>query len=248
MLPLRDDNPTTLTPIITLGLIGANLLVFLWQLSWGLQASALAYGLIPAELVHAADIEFLLRSRFEGTETLVRNLDPAALTIVTSMFLHGSWLHVLGNMWWLWIFGNNIEDRLGHGRFIVFYVVCGVAAAAAQVAMGADSRTPMVGASGALSGVLGAYLVAYPHSRVFCLTTFFIIGTVELPAKLVLGFWFALQIFNGLVSLGPSVSGGGVAYAAHVGGFIAGWILIRLMEPSSSGPTRWRERPDFMDR
>ncbi len=244
MLPLRDENPTHSTPVLTLGLIVANLGVFALQLSVGLSVSAFAWGLIPAELVHHADR--LYGSRLTGVA--ISNLDPAWLTVVTSMFMHGSFLHILSNMWFLWIFGNNVEDHLGRARFLLFYLLCGAGAAAAQVLAGPASAIPMVGASGALAGVMGAYLVLFPRSRILCLTTIFIITTVELPAVLVLGFWFLLQVFNSLVQMGPRTPGGGVAYAAHVGGFVVGWVLIRLFtRPHPHRAHGHTRRPDSTD-
>jgi membrane associated rhomboid family serine protease len=248
MIPLRDENPTYSTPVVTIALIVANVAVFLYQLSLGLNLSVFAYGLIPAELVHNANEVYAGRRLGLPPGVGLRNVDPAWMTVFTSMFMHGGWLHIIGNMWYLRIFGNNVEDAMGKGKFILFYLLCGIGAAAAQTALGPDSQIPMVGASGALAGVLGAYLVIFPGSRVLCLITTFVITTVELPAFLVLGFWFVLQVISGLGALG--VKTGGVAYAAHVGGFALGWILVRFFHVPRHAPRRGRYReepPEYTD-
>ncbi len=211
MIPIRDDNPTTITPVVTVGLIAVNVLVFLYQLSLGGQGGAFVtvFGAVPSALF--------------GGESL--SPVPATLTVFTSMFLHGGVMHVGGNMLYLWIFGNNIEDVMGHGRFIVFYALCGVAAAYAHAVTAPDSLVPMIGASGAISGVLGAYLLLFPRARVLTLIPFGIFTRMDyIPAAWVLGFWIILQFLNGTLSLGRG--GGGVAWFAHVGGFLAGMALI----------------------
>jgi membrane associated rhomboid family serine protease len=199
MIPLRDVIPSRRTPIVTIAVIVVNTAVFLHEQALGEAALA----------------------RFVQAFALV----PSALrpeTFVTSMFLHGGWLHLLGNMLYLWIFGDNVEDRLGHGRFVVFYVMCGFVAAFAQVAAGPGSHVPIVGASGAIAGVLGAYFVLFPRSRVLTLVPIiFIIRIVEIPAVYLLGFWFLLQILGGLETSGAA-NVGGVAFWAHVAGFVAG--------------------------
>jgi len=216
MIPLRDDNPIRSRPIVTVALIVLCTLVFLWQLSLsanGQQQAAYLFGLIPAVLFGNAQLE--------------GQWIPAGATIVTSMFLHGGWLHLIGNMLYLWIFGDNIEDRLGRGRFVVFYLLCGAVAALGQGVADPRSEVPMIGASGAISGVLGAYLVLYPRAKVLVLLPLLIfVTTVRVPALVVLGIWFAGQLLSSLVAA-PG-SGGGVAFAAHVGGFVAGVVLIRL--------------------
>jgi membrane associated rhomboid family serine protease len=219
MIPLHDDNPTTLLPVITVGLIAACVLVFFWQVSLGAQGFETAVyrlGLIPSALL--------------AGKQLPAELAPVTptLTVLTSMFLHGGWMHLIGNMLYLWIFGNNVEDAMGHVRFVVFYLLCGVAAALAQSLPNPDSDIPMVGASGAISGVLGAYLLLYPHARVLVLIPLGLYTRlVRLPALWVLGFWFVLQ----LVSTALAESGrGGVAFGAHIGGFIAGLALIPLFK------------------
>ncbi len=218
MIPLRDDNPTTLKPGITIGLIALCTRVFFWQLSLGVHAEAMsqALGVMPAALFgkQAPPPEFMQV--------------PAVLTVVTSMFLHGGWMHLIGNMLYLWIFGNNVEDAMGHGRFVVFYLVCGVAAVLAQALPAPDSTIPMIGASGAISGVLGAYLLLYPHARVLVLIPFgYFSRMVYLPAMVVLGFWFLLQFISILLA-DPNQPG--VAFGAHAGGFVAGMLLIPLFK------------------
>lgn len=219
MIPLRDDNPTTISPIVTVGLIVACSAVFLWQVSLGpagFERIMYSLGLIPAVLFGQVHLPPELKSI------------PAGLTIFSSMFLHGGWLHLIGNMLYLWIFGNNIEDAMGHVRFIVFYVLCGVGAALAQAVFESSAQIPMVGASGAISGVLGAYLLLYPHARVQVLVPLgFIMHMMSLPALLVLGFWFVLQLIN---STAASAGEGGTAWFAHVGGFVAGMVLIPLFK------------------
>jgi len=204
-IPLRDDNPTRRTPYVTLALIAANVLVFaLGALSApGLQGSALRFGAIPYEITH-----------FRSLDAAVRVAPPLAL--LTSLFVHGSLFHLLGNMLYLWIFGNNVEDFLGRFRFILFYFACGLAAGLTQIAATPASRVPMIGASGAIAGVLGAYWLLFPGARVDTLVLVFI---VPIPAGFVLGLWFVLQVLN--IGLG-----GGVAWFAHVGGFLAGLGLI----------------------
>ncbi|KPK40808.1 MAG: hypothetical protein AMJ69_00960 [Gammaproteobacteria bacterium SG8_47] len=217
MIPLHDDNPTELTPFVTVATIAACVLVFLWQLSLGptQQLATLAFGVIPAVLF---DIRQL------PTELAVI---PAELSVLTSMFLHGGWGHLLGNMLYLWIFGNNVEDAMGHVRFVLFYVLCGVAAVFAQALPNPESTIPMIGASGAISGVLGAYLLLYPHARVLVVIPLgFIFHTVRLKAGWVLGFWFVLQLINSLFA----GEGPGVAWYAHLGGFVAGVMLIPLFK------------------
>ena len=214
MIPLRDDNPTSITPFITIGFIAACILVFLYQVllgGRGGQIFVLQFGAIPAVLF--------------GDKFLPRDMVaiPASFSLITSMFLHGGFMHLGGNMLYLWIFGNNIEDVMGHRRFIAFYLICGIIAAMTHAFLNPGSEIPMVGASGAISGVLGAYLLLFPRAQVLVLIPLgFFMYTVNIPAGLVLGFWFLLQFFNSAVSSG----GGGVAWFAHIGGFIAGMALI----------------------
>jgi membrane associated rhomboid family serine protease len=238
MIPLRDENPFHRTPVVTIALIVANIVVFLWQLSIGVSQSSTVYGLVPAALLNQeVPLALFQRLRYPP-EALQYNFKPAWVTVFTSMFMHGGIMHILSNMWFLWLFGNNVEDRMGRGKFILFYLLCGIAAAGAQVMMGPTSPIPMIGASGAVAGVLGAYLFLFPGSRIICLTVTFIITTIELPAWVVLSLWFVIEFVRGLMELGVE-RGGGVAYAAHVGGFLCGWLLIRLFaEPGRRPPPR----------
>jgi membrane associated rhomboid family serine protease len=222
MIPIRDENPTTITPIVTVSLIVINTAVFVYQMSLGAAGNAFvaAFGAVPSALF--------------GGESM--SAVPPSVTLVTAMFLHGGIMHLVGNMLYLWIFGNNIEDMMGHGRFLFFYLICGVAAAYAHAVTDPTSGVPMIGASGAISGVLGAYLLLFPRARVLTWIPLGVFSRLEyIPAAWVLGFWIVLQFLNGTVSLGRS--GGGVAWFAHVGGFIAGMALIYLF-------IRRKPRPD----
>jgi membrane associated rhomboid family serine protease len=219
LIPLRDTIPSRTAPVVTVALIAVNVIVFLHEAALGpyLERFVFAYGLVPRRLVF-----------WPGAP-----LDPARfLPLVTSMFWHGGWLHLLGNMLYLWIFGDNVEDKLGHLRYLIFYLAAGVAAALTQVALDPTSVLPTVGASGAIAGVLGAYLISYPRARVLTLVPIFIFPWfVEIPAFAYLIFWFLLQLLQGVGQLGMPQTGG-VAVWAHVGGFIAGVALVKLMEPS----------------
>lgn len=218
MIPLKDDNPTRLVPVVSWTLLAACLLVFLWQISLGpegMRAAVYAYGLVPDALLGG------------GGPAAGSAAVPAPLTVFTSMFLHGGWLHLIGNLLYLWIFADNVEDSMGHGRFVVFYLLCGVAAALAQALPAPDSQIPMIGASGAISGVLGAYLLLHPRAHVLVLIPLgFFVHIARLPAMLVLGFWFLLQ----LLSEAAAGDGAGVAFRAHIGGFVAGMALIPLLK------------------
>ena len=221
MIPLHDDNPTTTPPLLTVMLIVACVLVFFWQLSLGPQQERMVYalGVIPA----------VLFGYLQLPEGIALVAPPA--TVFSAMFLHGGWMHLIGNMLYLWIFGNNIEDAMGHGRFIIFYLLCGIAAALAQALPDPHSQIPMIGASGAISGVLGAYLLLYPHARVLVLIPLgFYLTTLRLKAGWVLGFWFVLQLVNSAASAGQQ---GGVAFGAHIGGFVAGILLLPLFKRRS---------------
>lgn len=220
MIPLRDTQPSYSTPFVTILLIVVNVFVFLYEVSlddYTRNAFISTWGMIPA--------------RFEYTDML------------TSMFLHGGWLHLIGNMWFLWIYGDNVEDTLGHGKYLLFYLLCGLAAAGTHALTNLDSRIPTVGASGAIAGVMGAYLVKFPHSRILTLVVVFVfITTVEIPAVLILAYWFLIQLASGMWSVGYSqLSQGGVAWFAHVGGFVAGVILINVMRTRE----RYRRRRDL---
>ena len=220
MIPLHDDNPTTITPIVTIAFIVVCVLVFLYQVSLPDEAGELfvfQYGAIPSVVFGQAALPAEV-GKF-----------PAALSLLTSMFLHGGWLHLIGNMLYLWIFGNNIEDVMGHKRFIVFYVLCGILAALSHALTDPSSSVPMVGASGAISGVLGAYLLLFPRSRVLVIIPLgFLSRMMYVPAGFVLGLWFVMQVLSGGMSLGRA--GGGVAFFAHIGGFVAGMVLIGLLK------------------
>jgi membrane associated rhomboid family serine protease len=215
-LPLYDDNPTAREPIVTYLLIGLCVGAFLWQLGQDERAVLYSYGMIPARL-------------FGSWHPRGNQVVPAWATLVTSMFLHGGWFHLIGNMMFLWIFGNNIEDVLGRLRFLLFYLCCGVVAALTQAFLNYGAHVPMVGASGAIAGVLGGYLLLYPKANVYVfiwIVIFFRIVTI--PAWILLGLWFALQLFSGLART-PGTPG--VAFWAHVGGFVSGAILITLFRP-----------------
>jgi membrane associated rhomboid family serine protease len=215
MIPLQDDNPSTIKPIITIAFVVACVLVFLWQFSLGPvrgQQIIYALGVIPAVLLGQAELPPQLA------------LVPPAMTTLTSMFMHGGWMHLIGNMLYLWIFGDNVEDSMGHARFVVFYLLCGMAAVFAQALPDPSSEIPMVGASGAISGVLGAYLLLYPHARVLVAIPFgFFLHTVRVPAGIVLVLWFGLQLLSNVMT---PADAGGVAFRAHIGGFSAGMVLI----------------------
>ena len=238
MIPLHDDNPTEITPLLTIFFIVISVLVFFWQMSLGgqgNQAAVYSLGVIPAVLLNKEQLPPELA------------LIPAELTVFTSMFMHGGFMHLAGNMLYLWIFGNNVEDAMGHVRFVIFYLLCGIAAVFGQVLQNPASEIPMIGASGAISGVLGAYLLLYPHARIMVLIPLgFYAHMVRLPAGLVLGFWFVIQIAS---SLAADPNSAGVAWFAHIGGFIAGMALIpffkrrqvTLLHPVH-GSRRWHKR------
>jgi membrane associated rhomboid family serine protease len=226
VFPIRDDNPHFLTPLVTWGIIAANVAAWLLvqQLGSepGLVTSLCQHGLIPGELLGRLTPGTAVPM---GPYRCVLDARTDWSTLLTHMFLHGSWLHLIGNMWFLWIFGNNVEDSMGHARFAVFYLLCGLAAAALQIASKPDSAIPMVGASGAIGGVMGAYVVLYPRVRVHMLLIFgFYVTTVAVPAAFMLGYWFVLQLLGGAASIGQE--GAGVAFWAHVGGFAAGAALV----------------------
>ena len=227
MLPLKDDIPTRTVAMVTVGLIAVNILVFLYQMS-------LKYADDPVAVRAAEALVFefgLVPCRLTGNCQLPWAAPHPVVTVFTSMFLHGGLFHIFGNMLYLWIFGNNVEDSLGHGRFLGLYLTSGVAAVVAQTMAGPGSRVPMIGASGAVSGVLGAYLILFPHANVLTLVTFgFFIRIVRIPAMIVPGFWIVVQILNGLVTFGSGARGG-VAWFAHIGGFVAGIVLLWLLRP-----------------
>lgn len=230
MFPYHDENQTLRTPVVTIALVAVNVAVWLLVQGAGaeapLAASVCDYGLIAAELTLSRPPG----ASFPMGDQLVCVTDPGpqSLHVLTSMFLHGSWMHMLGNMWFLWLFGNNIEDSMARGRYLVFYLLCGLAAALLQVATDPGSIVPMVGASGAISGVMGAYLVLFPRVRVFTLVPLgFFATTLALPAWAMLIYWAFIQLASGLISTGGDNSGG-VAFWAHVGGFAAGVVLVSV--------------------
>jgi len=217
VIPLRDNIPSYRTPIVTVGLIAANILVYLNQLM-----------LPPQEAVQFVHLYGLIPLEISGGDLLVPHPVPLYATVFTSMFVHGGLFHLGGNMLYLWIFGDNVEDRIGRLKFLVFYLLSGLAAAATQIWTDPASKIPMVGASGAISGVLGAYLFLFPHARVLTLIPLgFFYRLVEVPALIVLGFWIIVQVLNGVGTLGVQV--GGVAWFAHIGGFVAGLGMVVLL-------------------
>jgi membrane associated rhomboid family serine protease len=229
MFPYRDENETIRTPYATYALIALNVAVWLIIQGAGstraLARSICNLGLIPGELTLSVPVG----TRFPMGDGLVCLTDPGRQTahIFTSMFLHGSWMHILGNMWFMWIFGNNVEDAMGRFRFVVFYLLTGAVAALAQVVLNPASAVPMVGASGAISGVMGAYIVLYPRVRVFMLLVLgFYVTSMAWPAWMMLGYWLLIQFVSGLTVMGKE--GGGVAFWAHFGGFVAGAVLVKL--------------------
>jgi membrane associated rhomboid family serine protease len=233
VIPLRDANPTRRAPLVTSILIAACFIGFAWELGVlassgesGLNRFFTEHGAVPAHVSQALES---------------RQLAPdAALGILTSLFLHGSWIHLLGNMLFLWIFGNNVEDRLGRLAFLGFYLVGGIAAALTQVAIEPTSTLPVVGASGAIAATLGAYIVLYPRARILSLVFLgFFYQLIEVPALLVLGYWFVLQLIDGIASLGlSSATGGGVAFFAHIGGFVAGLVVALAIRARGPRPLR----------
>ena len=230
MFPLRDENPTSLTPVVTFVFIAINTLVWVFvQQSGGGQgflSSLCTFGAIPADITGAINPGSIIPLGSDATCT-VGGL--GWMTILTSMFMHGSWMHLIGNMWFLWVFGNNIEDSMGHIRFVIFYLLCGALASAAHILTDPASAVPTVGASGAISGVMGAYLLLYPKVRVHTLIFLvFYIRVFLLPAWVLLAQWFVIQLISGAGTLGAE--GGGVAFWAHIGGFVAGLALIKLFE------------------
>jgi membrane associated rhomboid family serine protease len=228
VFPLKDDIPTRSWPVMTVALILINAVAFFYQFS--------LYGAAPggAKAAQAFVGEFgLIPCRLAGACPAAPDGPSALMTVFTSMFLHGGLLHILGNMLYLWIFGNNVEDTLGHGRFIAFYLVAGAAAAFVQTMVNTRSTVPMIGASGAVSGVLGAYLLLFPHARVLCLILLgFFVRLIHVPAVIVLGFWIVVQFISGYVAVALGGGGGaGVAWFAHIGGFLAGMALLFAFRP-----------------
>jgi len=217
---------------MTIGIISANVLAFFYELGLGpkLQSFLMVYGLVPVKVTYFGQIP--------GIE-----LGDVVVPFFTSMFLHGGWFHLIGNMWFLWIFGDNIEDRLGHGCFLLFYLLCGIGASVAHIAFNPESGIPSIGASGAIAGVLGAYMISFPMARVVTLVPlFFFLEVLYLPAFLFLFYWFFIQLFNGTLAIALSTqTGGGVAWWAHVGGFITGVVLVLLFPKS-----RWARQRRYI--
>ncbi len=225
LLPLKDDIPNSSFPVVTIGIILTNALVYYHQLALGFEENEqfiMQWGAIPFYISQAA--------------APVTSPFPWVLPLFSSMFIHGGFFHLFGNMLYLWIFGNNIEDHLGHFRFLLFYLICGLAAAGAQIFSQPDSLVPMVGASGAIAGILGAYLLTFPGGRVLTLVFIFVfVKLIRIPALIVLGFWFAVQLIS--ASAGAEE---GVAFFAHIGGFISGLVLVKFFQPGPlTSRTRW---------
>lgn len=220
MFPLRDSEQSQSRPYVTMLLIAINLLVFAYQLSLD---------------------GFSLNHFFRDWGTVPKQLEP--VTLLTAMFLHGGWMHLLGNVWFLWVFGDNIEDILGRTNYLAFYLLSGLAGGLLHVAFNAGSIVPAIGASGAISGVMGAYLLRFPRSRIHTLLFFFVFATtIEVQASIMIGYWFVVQLFSGFGQLASSsATGGGTAWFAHIGGFLAGIILIRILPQRPS----WRVRQEY---
>ena len=220
MFPYKDDNPSNTFPVVTITIIVLNIVVFVLQMLSSADGRQIvyAYGAIPHNIV---------------TMQATQPIHPT-FTLFTSMFMHGGLFHIFGNMLYLWIFGNNIEDRLGHIRFILFYLFCGIAAAVSHALITPSSTVPMIGASGAISGVLGAYLLLFPYARIHTVIFLgFFVQTIKVPALIVIGFWAIIQIVSGLTAQ-VIQNQGGIAWFAHVGGFIAGLFTIKLWQPRRS--------------
>jgi len=228
MFPIRDENPQLTVPYVTYAFIGINVVCWIFLQGMGndpvLMRSICQFGLIPADVFGSIDVA-------QAKQQLVCPVGGQErwATVLSSMFMHGGWMHIIGNMWFLWIFGDNVEDAMGHVRFVIFYLLCGLAAAAAQMLADPSSLIPMIGASGAIGGVMGAYVILYPrvHVHLFVFLGFYA-TTFAVPAILMLGYWMAVQILGGFNSI--SATGGGVAFWAHIGGFVAGAILVLLFK------------------
>jgi len=219
MIPIRDRNPSGTFPYVTIGIIIVNILIFLYELSLGsgLGEFIMKFGVVPLKVSYYSQVPDL---------AIINTFFP----FISSMFLHGGFVHIIGNMWFLWIFGDNIEDKLGHFKFIAFYFLCGIIASSVHVFFNIESKVPCVGASGAIAGVLGAYMITFPRARVVTIVPLFVfIQVMELPAIVVLGFWFVIQFFNGAATITASTSGAGVAWWAHIGGFAAGVIILYII-------------------
>jgi membrane associated rhomboid family serine protease len=220
MFPLRDKIPSKTFPFVTVGIIVINLVIFFYELSLGEQLNSLfnTFSIIPA--------------RFQNLfQQPANQILPVGFSLFSSVFLHGGWMHVIGNMWYLWIFGDNVEDSTGHFRFLIFYLLCGILAGLTHILMNPASTVPTIGASGAIAGVMGAYFLLYPRSKILTLIFVFVfIQVIEIPAVFFLGFWILFQFISGSVSRGLVESSGGVAWWAHIGGFLVGLALILLFK------------------
>ena len=242
MFPIRDDNPHYLTPYVTYTIVAFN--VFAWFFIQGfgsepsLSRSLCQLGLLPGELLQLVPTGSTIQV---GPNTICQITDTSSwFSVLSHMFLHGSWMHIIGNMWFLWIFGNNVEDSMGHLRFVIFFLLCGFAAAGLQIMSNPSSVIPMVGASGAIGGVMGAYVLLYPRVTVHLLVWLgFFVTTFAVPAFWMLGYWLFIQLIGGFISIGRS--GGGVAFWAHVGGFVAGALLILIFQ----NPKLVRRHPNY---
>ncbi len=227
MIPIRDENPTETFPFITILLIVINVAVFLWEISLPkpvLNMVIYSYGAVPLKITSFGKIPVY----YHLPGIVVKQTVPVWVTLITCMFLHGGFFHLAGNMLFLWIFGNNVEDRLGHFRFLIFYLLCGILATLIHSFVMPKSPVPMIGASGAISGVLGAYMVAFPWAKVETLVFFlFFFTVVEIPAFIFIGIWFFMQYLNGIATLTANIPTG-VAWFAHIGGFISGLVLYRI--------------------
>jgi len=238
MIPLRDTIPSMRFPVVTLGLIVVNAFIFLFELfagPRGLDTIFYQWGIVPCTYTATCPARIRTPGGF-----LALSQHPNYLTLLSSMFLHGGWMHIIGNMWSLWIFGDNVEDRMGRTGFLCFYLLSGLAAGVLHIVFNVSSRVPTVGASGAIAGVMGAYLLLFPHARVLALVPIFIfLQTIELPAVFFLGFWFLTNLLSGIGSLAAHTGAGGVAWWAHIGGFLVGllWALpLRRREGARSQP------------
>lgn len=233
MIPLKDDVPSRTFPIVNISLIIINVVVFVFELMLGedLQGFIEQFGVIPAKYFYQGML-------LETGDVIYFSDSGRVLPLFSSIFLHGGWLHLFGNMLYLWIFGDNVEDRMGHFRYLIFYILCGLAASFSHIMMNPDSTIPTIGASGAIAGVLGAYMFLYPNANVIVLLPIFIFfDIIKLPALVVLGFWFVMQLFQGTLALSVESSAtGGVAWWAHIGGFVFGAIAVHIFKKKSRKP------------
>lgn len=241
MFPIRDNIPASTRPVMNYTIIAVTVLVFFVQLAMGGGGEALVdqFGMIPDRVTHPHERLVISEPYIESTpmgpvlrenkHVIEPTAFPAILTLLTCIFLHGGWLHIIGNMWFLYIFGDNVEDRLGHAGYLIFYLLCGSAASLAQLLVSPQSILPTIGASGAIAGVMGAYFLLYPHARVLAFIPIFILFYLfPIPAPIFIGIWFAIQFIEGTMSIG-AIADGGVAWWAHVGGFIVGYLIVRML-------------------